>query len=402
MIINRTKKFKTIVISIRFKEEINKENISLRSLLPNLMSSSTTTYNTRTKLNEVLENLYGSSIGSRTVKVGKLSVIDFSLNIINPYFMKEGSFNFALKILNEIIFSHKTLPKKYFDLEKRLLTERIIAIDNNKTLLALNNLIENMFKDERFALNTYGKVKELNKITYEELNNYYYEVINNNDYDVIISGDMTDKNIALVNKYFKPRNRFNLNPIDDEIHHPKALKVISETDDIKQVKLNIGYDFKVNYNDPLYYEAVLFNIIFGSSANSRLFQTVREKNSLCYHINSSFEPYKGFLFVYAGIDKNKINLAKDLINNELKDLQVNPVSDLELNFAKKHLINSLKESEDNQNRLISKIYQEKLLNKTLNLEDKINRINSITKEGILKVSKKVIIDTIYTLEPEGK
>lgn len=402
MIIINTKKFKTLSLSIRFKEEINQENVSLRSLLPDVMTSKTTTYNTKKKINEALENLYGSSIDSRTFKLGNLSVIEFKLNIINPSFMEEGFFNSALLILNEVIFGHKRLPKKYFELEKNLLVERIIAVDNNKTLIALNNLIEIMFRDEKYAIKTYGKIKEVKKITYEELNNYYYEVVNNNDYDVIISGDVTAEIKRLTSEYFKPRNNYSYNPIDAEIHEVTKLKTIKKTDDINQVKLNIGYDFKIKYHDSLYYEAVLFNVIFGSSVNSRLFKTIREKNALCYYISSNFDPYKGFLYVYAGIDKTNIKVVKTLIFKELEDLKTNYVNDEELKIAKKHLINSLKETIDNQNRWSNNVYQERLLKRNLNLNDKIKMINSVTKKGILTVSKKVIPDTIYTLEPEVK
>ena len=50
MIINNTKKFKTVTISIRFKEEIKEENVALRALLPAVMSSATSLYNTRKNL----------------------------------------------------------------------------------------------------------------------------------------------------------------------------------------------------------------------------------------------------------------------------------------------------------------------------------------------------------------
>lgn len=118
MIINNTKKFKTVTISIRFKEEIKEENVALRALLPAVMSSATSLYNTRKKLNEALENLYGSGVSARTYILGKLSVLNVSLNIINPSYMEEGFFELSLKILNDLIFGHKMLPKKYFDLEK--------------------------------------------------------------------------------------------------------------------------------------------------------------------------------------------------------------------------------------------------------------------------------------------
>ena len=188
MIINNTKKFKTVTISIRFKEEIKEENVALRALLPAVMSSATSLYNTRKKLNEALENLYGSGVSARTYILGKLSVLNVSLNIINPSYMEEGFFELSLKILNDLIFGHKMLPKKYFDLEKSLLLERLEELEKDETYVALERLVKNMFKGERYAIRPNSTKEDINAITYEKLNEYYFNVVNNNDYDVVISG----------------------------------------------------------------------------------------------------------------------------------------------------------------------------------------------------------------------
>lgn len=402
MIINNTKKFKTLTISIRFKELLDYKNVELRSLLPDLMTSASSTYKTTKSLNEALENLYGSSISSRVYKLGQLSIIDFSLNIINPSFMEEGFFTLSLQILNDLIFSHKRLPKKYFNLEKRLLIERIESLENNKTGLALSRLFTEMFKGQKYAIRTIGDKEKVRKLTFEAVNDYYFEVINNNDYDVIISGDLNEYIIKEINKYFQPRNNLNLTPIDIETKKTTKLNIISDEDEINQVKLNIGYNFKVQYDNPLYNAAVLFNIIFGGYSASRLFVTVREKHNLCYYISSNFDPYKGFLYVYAGIDKNKIKLAENLIKQELEDLQTNLITNEELELAKKQVINNLKGTEDSQNKWISSIYQQRLLGRESSLQAKIKAINSVRKEDILIVANKTVIDTVYLLVPEEK
>lgn len=400
MIINRTQKFKTVVLSIRFKETLKKENVGFRSLLPSVMSSATPLYDTRKKLNEALINLYGSSLTTRTYKIGKLSIVEFRLNILNPSLMEEGFFHLGLKILHNIIYGHKNLPKKYFELEKRLLLERIASLENNKTALALTKLFEIMFKDERYAIRPVGKIKDVKDITYEELNEYYHEVINNNDCDILISGDIDEELKKEVKKYFKSKNNYNYYPIDDELHEKSKLKVINDEADVNQVKLNIGYNLDVKYDDPLETAAVLFNIIFGASSSSRLFKTVREKHSLCYYISSNISLYKGFLYVYAGIDTKQIKLAKKLIEEELNDLKTNLILEEELNLAKKLLISNLKEAEDSQNRWIDVIYQRRLLNRNSSLESKIEKIKKITNKEILNVANKVEIETIYLMNPE--
>ena len=102
--------------------------------------------------------------------------------------MEEGFFELSLKILNDLIFGHKMLPKKYFDLEKSLLLERLEELENDKTYVALERLVKNMFKGERYAIRPNSTKEDISAITYEKLNEYYFNVVNNNDYDVVISG----------------------------------------------------------------------------------------------------------------------------------------------------------------------------------------------------------------------
>lgn len=400
MIIHKENKFKSVFISVRFKEEITKNNVGLRALLPNVMSSSTPTYKTRQALNQALINLYGSSISARTTKIGKLSVVSFSLSMINPNLMDEGYFEEGLKVLHEIIFGHKNLPKKEFELEKRLLLEKALQVNNDKTYLSLITLFETMFKNERYGIRVSGKEEDILPVTYNNLNKYYQELILNNDYDVVVTGDVDDEIKALISKYFISRNDNSLDPIEDEIHKFEEVTEINDFENINQAKLNLGYNFPVNYHGEDFNAAVLLNISFGGSAHSRLFKNVREKHSLCYYISSTFDPYKGFMYVYTGIDKRNVNLTKKLIAENLKDLQTNLLSEEELDLSKKSLINSLKSVQDSQGSWANNMYQSYLLNNEESLEERIDKINKVRPIDLLNVAKKINLDTVYILSPE--
>ena len=52
-----------------------------------------------------------------------------------------------------------------------------------------------------------------------------------------------------------------------------------------------------------HYVAPVTSAIFGNGTNSILFKIVREKNGLCYTINSSVNRFNNSLVVYAGINK---------------------------------------------------------------------------------------------------
>lgn len=156
----------------------------------------------------------------------------------------------------------------------------------------------------------------------------------------------------------------------------------------------------ISYQDELYYAAVLFNLIFGGSFQSRLFSKLREKESLCYYIDSNFDVFKGFLYVYTGVDKSQVDFAINLINEELVVLQTNLVKEDELEAAKKQFIDSLKKNEDSQSSSLNRKYLTTLLNNEKTLKKRIEKCNNVKATDILKVAKMVKLDTIYVLNPK--
>ena len=56
-----------------------------------------------------------------------------------------------------------------------------------------------------------------------------------------------------------------------------------------------------------------YNFILGGDSDSLLFKNVREKNSLCYSISSSFKPLNKFLIISSGINPDSFKKAYRLI-----------------------------------------------------------------------------------------
>ena len=74
-----------------------------------------------------------------------------------------------------------------------------------------------------------------------------------------------------------------------------------ESMDINQGKLILGLDI-LNENDLDKYTALIYNAILGGIPTSKMFQNVREKNSLAYTASSSFVRQKANVYIKCGID----------------------------------------------------------------------------------------------------
>ena len=143
----------------------------------------------------------------------------------------------------------------------------------------------------------------------------------------------------------------------------------------------------------------VYSYILGGGPDSKLFKTVREKNSLCYYISSISKPLNSILTVKAGINKKDFKKTLSLIKKEVYSIKKGRFSDDDIIKAKITYINSLKELEDNQESLLSLYAGIEYLNSDT-LEERFKNINKVTKEDVIKLSKKIHLDTIYILEGE--
>ena len=90
------------------------------------------------------------------------------------------------------------------------------------------------------------------------------------------------------------------------------------------------------------------------------------------------------MFIYSGIDKDRVDLALKVIDEQLLDFQTNKLKEAELNLSKQTLINRFKELEDAQNQSLEALYTRHLLNNKKTLEERIAKIESVTSAEVVK------------------
>ncbi|CCV65796.1 predicted metalloenzyme, LuxS/M16 peptidase-like, metal-binding [Paracholeplasma brassicae] len=404
ILVDQTKKFKTVLITLKFKAKASKETFALRTLLPSMLRAKTNQYKSRSELNLKLEQLYGANLQTQTSKMGVFNIITVQLKITNPAIVKDQSlFEDALSFLNEVIYGHDNFYQKDLDLEKRLLIEEIRAKENDKTRHALSRLTDIMFENELYGYRTSGTKEDVNAVNLKDFKEYYKnEFLVKDELQVILSGDITNEEVLFVKQNFKQAVFTHEDVLDLESKEINEVKSIVEFDQIQQSKLNIGYRSEIRYNDPLYTATVLFNAALGGYVHSRLFLNVREKHSLCYYISSIYDAYKGTHFIYSGVDKNRLELAKQVIDEEVQKMSTILISEKELELSKQALINDLKEAEDSQGARLNRKYNQLLLNVDKTIDEQIQTILAIKPNDLLEVGKRLKKDTVFVLDVENK
>ena len=178
-------------------------------------------------------------------------------------------------------------------------------------------------------------------------------------------------------------------------------KYVEEKLDVAQGKIVIGCDIMFNENDiknkNLKYEAMLYNSLLGGSANSKLFQNVREKASLAYTAGSSYIRYKSNIFITAGIEIENFEKAIDIIKKQIDDLKNGDFTDEQLENEKKGIISQINAVDDEQDTEIIYFLGQELSDMKQSIEEYKENVKKVTREQILNVASKVKINTIYFL-----
>lgn len=392
-----TKKFKTITVDICFREKINKDEITLRKLLKEIMVNASYDYPSERELIKATEELYDLKLLTSTYRIGNYNFLSMKIRFLNEKYTEKGMNYASIKLLLDLIFK----PKLDADFEKckNKIEKSILSLNDNKVKYAISKLLEST-KDMPYSYNFYGNIEDLNKITIEDIKKCYENLLTNDIIDIFVVGEVNPeeiKNIFKENFKVKTFHKVDNKVIVKELTPREKTNIIREQDDINQIQLTILCSLNSITEYERKYVSLVYSEMLGGSANSILFDTVREKNSYAYYVNSIIKPYDNNMIIYSGIHEDNEKEVIKLIKKCLKDITKGKFNDEIFQSSKNTIISSLKASLDNPIGIINNCLSNILVSSPT-IEEKIKIIEKITKEEVINFSKKITIHTIYILE----
>lgn len=405
----KTKKFKNITVSLRLQNHLKRETATLRTLLTFVLIASTNQYKTTKELAAYLDEMYGARLSNNILSKGKSHIMQLYSGCVNENYLpeRESLLKQQIMLINDLFFNPNVVngcfDEKIVDLKKKELKERLQAAKDDKFSYSLDKLFEYMGRNTVLGINTTGYEEEIDFISSKDLFDYLQKCIREDEKHLYVVGDVDDSVVDLFKDYLQ---------FDDHDYHyessyifesdKKEVLEIIETQDITQAKLNMGFTINCDYTSTNHYAFTVFNAYYGGFSQSRLFQKVREENSLCYYVSSSYDAFNGIMIVNSGIEDKDYNKAKSLILDELDNIKNGNVEEERLALAKGMLANSLRKSNDEAGSIISIDYNRDITGKIETNDEYLNKLMNVSKEDIIRVSKLVELDTIYLLTRKGK
>ena len=403
-----TNKFKTNLVAIFLTTKLTRENVTKNALISTILRRGSKNMPSQEEISKQMEEMYGASFDCGLDKIGDNQVLKFYMETINDDFIpqqKENMLKTTLEKILEIVFNpyieNGEFKKEYVEQEKNTIKQRIEGKIDNKARYALNRCIEEMYKDEPYGLYKFGYVEDLDAINGKNLYEYYQELIKNCKIDILVSGILPDDIEEIIKEN---ENIKNLQEREPSYVMPKLTtrntekeNVVTESMDVTQGKLVLGLDIKLE-NEKQKYDALLYNSILGGTANSKMFQNVREKAHLAYVASSSYIRQKSNIFINCGIEINNYEKALEIVKKQIDDMKKGDFTEEDIENAKKGIISTIDLIDDEQDTGITYYFGQELSNNKISPEEYKEIVQKVQKDDIVKIANSVSINTIYFLK----
>lgn len=401
-------KFKTNLIQFYMIYPLKEETASKTALIPYVLYRGTNKYPSSRDLTIKLDNLYGADLNISVVKRGENQVIRFTLEVVNENFLtdKEPIFLESLNLLKELLLNpvleDGVFKKAYVNQEKEFIKEEIRSLINDKYKYSVERCYQEMCKDEPFSIYHLGNLTSLEKIENIDLYRHYLNLIKNSYMGLFVIGDVNKEEVfKQVNNILNFDHKQSTSPNNTRvIKSVRKVKEIKEKMRVQQGKLTLGYRTGITRENKLYCPLLIYNGILGGFPHSKLFQNVREKESLAYYASSNIESTKGLLLINSGIEFSNYERAKEIIIEQVNDMARGIIKKQEFEWTKKALISQLKSVLDSNNGLAGHYLLGVVNNKKESIDSIINKINKVKLPDVIEVAKRVELDTIYFLDRE--
>ena len=400
-----TNKFKNITISLKLQNTLDEKTVAKRTLLSFMLTTGTEKYPSTQELSIYLESMYGMKLGANVVTKGKSHIININSICINQEYLpyKEDLIQRQIQLLNDIFFkpnaSKTVFDQTMFERKKKELVERLINNQDDKFYYSLEKMFEYMGKGTCLGISSHGNIEDIKKIENEELFSYFKECIKNDQKHIYVVGNVDESIVHVFENCLSfEKNNLIFESVYSFEKNRKDLLEIIEKQDVTQAKLNMGYRISVNYNHQNHYAFVVFNAIFGGMSQSKLFKVVREKNSLCYYISSSYDAFNGVMVITAGIEGKDYHQTVQLIKEQLKEMQDGCFDQDDIDTAKLMIKNSMKKTSDEPLSQVAVQYNRDITGKKETNEQYLEKIENVTYQDIVDVCQNIELDTIFLLK----
>ncbi len=392
-------KFKSDIICILFREKLKRENSTKNAIIPLLLEQGCKKYKDNKKINKKVDEMFGATFDIQNIKKGEEQILQFYFEFISQKLKISEVLEFLYEVIYNTNVENGEFNKNIFDIQKRKIKNRIESQINNKSDYAKQRTFEISCEGEAFAINPLGYEDEVESISNKDVVTRYEDILKESNIDIIYEGEtMANELLEQLDIIFN----FSKKDRDFKDYKNKSYTYFkSEKNEVEKIGLEqsiLTLTLKSKEDVDLnVYSLILLSFIIGGSSDSLLFKKIREELGLCYYAYSVLYTAKKMILIQCGVNKGNNKKVVSNIKNIVSSIQ-NFIGADDLNNAKNLLIREYKLTQDNNSSSVNFYLTQYLNDLETDLEKFIYTINNVSIEDVVEVSKKIIIDCIFSLE----
>ncbi len=298
-------------------------------------------------------------------------------------------------------FTQAAFPEKELAAEKEKIVGQIRSAEDEPSEVAEQAFDKALFLDSPYARPAKGTAESVTGIPREAVLKFYADHYAPNVSILAVGGDITMEDVKallvpdLANWAEKKVPQQTFTP-----SFPTSTRTVKINRDITQANIVLGNEGMERANKD-YSAFSVMNYIFGfTNFTSRLMNEVRIRKGLAYSVLSVIEPrkYTGAFEIILQTKNSSASEAVSLVLQEMERMRKEPVSNAELELAKKFLVGNFPLRYSTQKDMAKFFTLAEFFGLGLDYPQKYpSLINSVTREDVLRVAQKYLHPENYVL-----
>jgi len=401
----RDGRFKQGCLTVQFLRPMGREEAALNALLPAVLLRGSRKHPDLRSITHALDDLYGASVSTLVRRIGDIQTVGLYCGFMEDRFALPGDkvLEPMLALLEELLLDPATISGAFLpdfvESEQRNLIATVESELNNKQAYAMARMVRTMCAGDSFAIPRLGEKEDIAAITPMGLWQHYENILATSPVEFFFVGSAESSQVAASLESLVSRLPQGQRVRPEHISlRTAAPSDFSETMDIAQGKLCMGFITPITNRDPRFIPMQVLNTLFGGGMTSKLFQNVREKLSLCYSVGSSYHGSKGLVTVAAGIDFDKETAAREEILRQLAACQEGHISHTELTAAREALLSALRASMDSPGAIESYYSTAAISGTGRSLDAYMAAVEAVTLEQVVEAARSLQLHTVFFLK----
>ena len=287
------------------------------------------------------------------------------------------------------MFFNSTFAEENMEPEKSVIKEEIDMYEDEPEDVCVETLISGIYAPASLSYPILGTKENVDAFTGQQLKDYKEAAYKSDSIVISISGNFGQELIEYFReKFSRVKSRGVLE--SGQAVYKKTLSVSRR--DIEQNHICVGFE-GVSYKSDDRYTMQLLNSALGEGMSSRLFQSIREKQGLCYSIYSFASTYEdtGVLGIYTALNNSTEQKALELIRSECEEIIRNGITQRELNRSREQIKANILMSAENTNSRMSHLARSQLLlGHVPDYEQICQKLDAVTAEDIKNLAGRII------------